>query len=65
MHKIIIIIVASVLFSCTSEPICGIVTGGGIDRFTGQYFLRVDGVKEYVDMKTYDSYFVNDLVCLE
>lgn len=51
--------------ACSKDPICGLVTGGGFDRFTGQPYLEIDGQKEYVDLKTYDSFFIDDLVCLE
>ena len=60
------LLLLSLLFvACSKEEVCGTVQAGDVDRFTGQYYLVVDGQKEYVDMKTYDSFFVGDWVCLE
>ena len=63
MRKIIFLV--CLITACSKDPVCGLVTGGGIDRWTGQYYLEVDGSKEYVDLKTYESFFIDDLVCLE
>ena len=60
-----LILLALLFASCSPDEICGEVTGGGVDRWNGMLYLEIDGSKEYVDMKTYDSYFIGDLVCLE
>jgi hypothetical protein len=56
-----------ILTSCTKDGtiVCGQVDGGGVDLYTGNYFLRVDGKKYWTDQKTYESYFINDDICLE
>lgn len=63
MRKLLLL--ALLFASCSKEPICGYITGGDFDRFTGQPYLEVDGQKEYVDLKTYESFFINDWICLE
>lgn len=54
------------LASCTKESIeiCGTVTGGDYDIVNNMYYLRVDGRRHWVDMKTYDSYIIGDYICL-
>ena len=67
MKKIILLILGILLFSSCSkdELICGTITGGGVDRFTGLLYLTVDDTKIWVDDKTYSSYFVGDYECFE
>ena len=66
IKKMFRLFLLSLLFvACSKEEVCGIVESGDVDRFTGQYYLVVDGQKEYVDMKTYESFYVGDWVCLE
>lgn len=60
-----LILLALLFASCSKDPICGIVTGGDINRFTGELYLEVDGQREWVDMKTYESFNVGDPICLE
>jgi hypothetical protein len=62
--KLLFLVLVFVI-ACSKDPICGVVTGGGFDRWTGQPYLMIDDNKEYVDLKTYESFFINDLVCLE
>ena len=49
--------------------VCGTVTGGRSEynsiSNTQQFYLYVDGSVQRVDQKTYESYFVGDLICLE
>ena len=63
MNKLFFL-VCLIITSCTTEPICGVVDGGGYNNFTGQPYLIVDGQREIVDQKTYDSFFINDPICL-
>lgn len=63
MRKLLLL--ALLFASCSKDPICGYVTGGDINRFTGEYYLEVDGRQEWVDMKTYESFYVGDWICLE
>lgn len=69
MKKVLLIFVLfiSIVFaSCSKdELICGLVSGGGYDAYTNTYYLRVDNTRYWVDMKTYDSYFIGDEICLE
>ena len=56
------------LSSCTKDDICGVVTQGD-SRFNDytmewEYFLYVDGDRRLVDQKTYESYGINDGICL-
>ena len=59
------------LTSCSKESteVCGNVEGGGT-RFNPQYgftefYLVIDGNKEWVDEKTYDSFFIGDYICIQ
>ena len=62
-----IFILLLLLTSCAKESIeiCGTVTGGDYDIVNNMYYLRVDNTRHWVDMKTYDSYYVGDYICLE
>lgn len=62
MYRFILLVI--LLASCSKDPICGYVEGGGYNNFTGQPYLIVDGQREIVDQKTYDSFFINDEICL-
>ena len=66
-HLLKIVITSAILFtSCSKEQlICGEITGGGVDRFTGLLYLTVDDTKIWVDDKTYTSYYVGDYECFE
>ena len=63
MNKLLILFVL-VFASCSPEEICGEVTGGDYDRFTGQPYLKIDGQKEYVDQITFNSFYIGDFICL-
>ena len=70
MNKLLLIfvlLISLVSTSCTKDNvlICGTVNGGGYEAYTNTYYLRVDNKKYWVDMKTYDSYFIGDEICLE
>ena len=58
-------LVCLIIASCTKPEICGEVTGGDYDRFTGQPYLKIDGQKEYVDQITFNSFYIGDYVCLQ
>ena len=61
-----IILILFLLFGCSKEElICGKVTGGDFDYNTGTYYLRVNGKRQWVDEKTYQSYYVDDFICLQ
>lgn len=67
-HLIKILITSIILLtSCTkdSTEICGIIEGGEYNQYTDMFYLRIDGRKHWVDMKTYESYYVGDFICLE
>jgi hypothetical protein len=64
MRKLLLVF-SLLVASCSKEDYCGRITGGGYDEFFDSYYLRVDGRRELVDEKTYDSFFVNDLICFE
>ena len=57
------------LASCTKEAteVCGYVTSGYSDYdLNGMpyYYLYIDGDRQRVDQKTYESYFINDFICV-
>jgi hypothetical protein len=60
-----LILLALLFASCSKDSICGEVTGGGVNRFTGELYLEVDGQREWVDMKTYESFYIGDPICLD
>ena len=52
--------------SCAKEElICGTIDGGGIDRYTNMYYLSINKKRIWVDMKTYESYYIGDYECFE
>ena len=68
MKKLLLILL--LITSCTKPDIevCGNVTGGGV-KFNPaygfeEYYLLIDNNKEWVDLKTYESFYVGDYVCL-
>lgn len=65
--RTILLLLLLLFVNCTKESIeiCGYVTGGDYDIVNDMYYLRVDGRRVWVDMKTYDSYYINDFICLE
>ena len=69
MRRIIIILLILLgLSSCTKQDYCGIVSGGrSFITTTGVpiFILEVDGKDEHVDEKTYLSFFVGDVICLQ
>jgi major membrane immunogen (membrane-anchored lipoprotein) len=68
MKNLIKIVLTSALLltACSKDDlICGEITGGGVDRFTGLLYLTVDDTKIWVDDKTYTSYYVGDYECFE
>ena len=68
LKKIVLtsIILLLSLSSCSKDDlICGEITGGGVDRFTGLLYLTVDNTKIWVDDKTYTSYYVGDYECFQ
>ena len=64
MKKLLLLLIVFTI-GCSKEDYCGIVTGGGFDEFYNSYYLRVDGKRELVDMKTYDSFYIGDAICME
>ena len=70
MKTLYIIFFIFLLASCTKESIevCGYVTGGYSDydlNGMAYYYLYIDGDRQRVDEKTYQSYFINDFICVE
>ena len=66
MRNLIIILALILSTSCAKETeTCGIVEGGGYNSINGTYYLRVNNTNEWVDLKTYESYFIGDAICLE
>ena len=68
--RLYIIFLLLLLSSCSKESIevCGYVTSGYSDYdLNGMpyYYLYIDGDRHRVDQKTYESYFINDLICLQ
>lgn len=60
-----LILLALLISACSKDiEVCGNITGGDYDRFEGGYYLRIDGQKEYVDEKTYNSFFIGDYICV-
>tara|TARA_B110000977_G_C10785679_1_gene380417 strand:- start:50 stop:244 length:195 start_codon:yes stop_codon:yes gene_type:complete len=60
-----LILLALLISACSKDiEVCGNITGGDYDRFTDMYYLRIDGQKEYVDEKTYNSFFIGDYICV-
>ena len=60
-----LILLALLINACSKDiEVCGNITGGDYDRFTDMYYLRIDGQKEYVDEKTYNSFFIGDYICV-
>lgn len=67
-HLIKILITSAILLTACSKDsteICGEITGGEYNAYTDMFYLRIDGRKHWVDMKTYESYYVGDFICLE
>jgi hypothetical protein len=65
MKRLLLILLLFTACSKESIEICGTITGGDYDYINNMYYLRVDGKRHWVDMKTYESYFVGDFICLE
>jgi len=66
MRNLIIILALILSTSCAKETeTCGIVEGGGYNSISNTYYLRVNNINEWVDEKTYESYYVGDMICLE
>ena len=65
--KLILVSLLVVLVtSCTKDSlVCGEVTGGDYDVVNDMYYLRVNGKRQWVDLKTYDSYSIGEFICLE
>lgn len=65
--KYILILLALLLTSCTPDEleVCGIINGGGYNNINNTYYLKIDNTRHRVDMKTYESFYVGDYVCLE
>jgi len=60
-----LLLLALLISACSKDiEVCGNITGGDYDRFTDMYYLRIDGQKEYVDEKTYNSFFIGDYICV-
>ena len=67
MRYFIVLIALIGVTSCAKESleICGTVTGGDYDIVNNMYYLRIDNTRVWVDMKTYDSYYVGDYICVQ
>jgi len=65
--RYLIILLLVLLSSCSKESIevCGTITGGDYDVYNNMYYLRVDGKRHWVDMKTWESFRVGEWVCLD
>lgn len=64
MNKILIILITILtLASCSTEPICGTVTGFGANDYG--YYIYLDGSREYVTQTTWEQAYVGDTLCLE
>ena len=68
--KILLLSLLIGVSSCTKDDdICGIVSDGDIEynELLGEYdyYLYIDGDKRYVSEKTYSSFFIGDVICLE
>ena len=60
-----LLLLALLISACSKDiEVCGNITGGDYDRFKDMYYLRIDGQKEYVDEKTYNSFFIGDYICV-
>ena len=67
MRYLIITLLSFFITSCSKESlqICGTITGGDYDIVNNMYYLRIDGKRHWVDMKTWDSFVVGDFICLQ
>lgn len=64
MKKVLITLTAVLtLMSCSSEEICGTITGFGIDS-TGHY-IYIDGSREYVTLSTWEQSYTGDYICIQ
>ena len=63
MKKILITLTAILtLASCSTEDVCGNVTGFGIDD--SGYYIYLDGSREYVTRSVWDQAYVGDYICV-
>ena len=51
------------LTACSTEDICGTVTGFGVNDYG--YYVYLDGSKEYVPRTTWEQSYEGDELCLE
>jgi len=67
MKNLLLLVLSIVLFTSCEKPgleICGTVENGRIDGYSGMTYLTVNGKEYWVSSKVYESYFVNDYICL-
>ena len=64
MKRTILILTAILtLASCSTEDVCGTITGFGADEYG--YYVYVDGSREYVTKTTWEQSYTGDYICLE
>lgn len=64
MKRLLITLTAILtLASCSTEDVCGTITGFGIDDYG--YYIYVDGSSEYVTRSTWEQSYRGDYICLE
>ena len=63
IKTILTLIAAMAIASCSTEEVCGEITGFGIDN-AGRY-IYIDGSKEYVTVSTWEQSYTGDYICLE
>lgn len=64
MKNILIILTAILtLTACSTEDVCGTITGFGADNYG--YYIYVDGSREYVTRTTWEQSYRGDYICLE
>ena len=64
MRTILITLTAILtLASCSTEDVCGEITGFGVNDYG--YYVYLDGSKEYVTRTTWEQSYEGDELCLE
>ena len=64
MTRILIILTAILtLTACSTEDVCGTITGFGANDYG--YYIYLDGSKEYVTRTTWEQAYVGEELCLE
>ena len=65
MKKLLVIMaIATTLFSCTPSDQCGTVTDWGVGN-NGELYLWVDGDRHQVNAGTWYAFNIGDYICVE